>query len=88
VYNWIHSYEKTGLQSFAIKNGRGRKAVMDELSEEQVEIVRTKVASNPQSLRNVCAELSSEFGLNITKISLKNFLKKNSATVITESVSG
>jgi transposase len=75
VYEWIHAFEKEGFLSFYIKNGRGRKATMVDITPEQKETIRLAVDKNPQSLRSVAAKLSRELGISITKPKLKVYIK-------------
>jgi transposase len=75
VHKRIHAYNRSGFLSFYVAKGRGLKGTMDNLSKEQVQNILKKVEDNPQSLRTIAANLTVEFGLDITKSKLKAFLK-------------
>jgi transposase len=77
IYAWLHRYESFGIMGLSIYSGRGVKSKMDDLSESQIKEIRTSIENNPQSLRSVSAQLSKEFGFDITKIMLKRYIKKN-----------
>jgi transposase len=77
IYTWIHRYESFGIMGLSIYSGRGVKSKMNDLSEPQINEIKASIENNPQSLRSVSAQLSKEFGFEITKIMLKRYLKKN-----------
>jgi transposase len=77
IYTWIHRYKTFGIMGLSIYSGRGVKSKMDDLSEPQINKIKASIENNPQSLRIVSAQLSTEFGFEITKIMLKRYLKKN-----------
>lgn len=67
-----------------IKEGRGIKAPLDSLKENQIAFIKKEIKKNYQNLNSVCTILSKEFGFEITKWMLIRFIKKNSITVGTE----
>lgn len=77
IRNWFNEFEKEGIEELVIKPGRGIKAVLDNLKAPEIEIIKTEVRKNYQSLNTVCAILSEKFGFEVTKWMLKRFLKKN-----------
>lgn len=81
IYTWINRYKNEGYLGLTIRSGRGVKAVLEELTEEQISIVREEIQHNPQSLQQVVQVLSKKFGLSITKAMLKKYLKKNCITL-------
>jgi transposase len=76
VYEWLRRYKSQGFLGLKIVSGRGLKARMDDLSEPQIDDIRTEVKRNPQGLREVSAVLSEKFGFEVTKSMLKKYLKK------------
>ena len=66
-----------GIEGLATKQGRGRKSKLVDLLPEQVDSIIKNVRLNPQSLREVAAVLSEEFGFLITKSMIKQYIKKN-----------
>jgi transposase len=80
IYTWVESYENKGFIGLFIIAGRGLKGVMDNLTPDQVKMIKAEISQNPQSLREVTAILSTKLGFQITKKQLKAYLKKNSST--------
>lgn len=79
IRNWFNSFEKFGLENLVIRSGRGIKAALDSLTEEQIKFVKAELGQSYQNLKKVCTKLSKEFGFQVTKNMLKRYLKKNSA---------
>ena len=77
IYIWIHNYIAYGFLSLKIQSGRGIKAVLKDLAQEQIETIKDEIRQNPQNLRDVASVLSEKFGFTITKPMLKKYLKKN-----------
>lgn len=77
IYDWLHRYEKDGFLGLKIKDGRGLKAPLKSLTQEQVDDIKEQVKLNPQSLREVATLLSGRFGFPVTKSTLKTYLKKS-----------
>lgn len=76
IYDWLHRYKEDGFLGLKIKAGRGLKAPLKNLTQEQIEDIKEQVKLNPQSLRDVATLLSGKFGFMISKSTLKNYLKK------------
>ena len=76
IYTWIHNYAEQGFLGLKIQPGRGIKAILVDLAEEQIAIIKHEISQNPQSLREVAHVLSEKFGFTITKAMLKKYLKK------------
>ena len=76
IRNWINDYESEGLPSLSMSPGRGMKAVLDSISEEQIELVKEQIKNNPQNMVQVSAQLSKMLGFQVTKWMLKRFVKK------------
>jgi transposase len=82
IYTWIHNYEKLGIDSLNIASGRGIKAKLDTLSEDNIKLLKEAIALHPQNLKGVINELSEKFNIDLTIHKLKRYLKKNSNIVI------
>lgn len=81
IRNWFDSFEENGIEKLVIKEGRGIKAPLDNLTENQIIFVKKEIKKNYQNLNSVCAILSSKFNFEVTKWMLKRFIKKNLITV-------
>ena len=77
IYTWIHRYAEHGFLGLKIQSGRGIKAVLVDLVQEQIDIIKHEISQNPQNLRDVSSVLSEKFGFTITRPMLKKYLKKN-----------
>ena len=77
IYDWLHRYEQDGFLGLKIKPGRGLKPPLLDLTPEQVVVIEKEIKQNPQSLREVAALLSVQFGFTLTKPALRNYIKKN-----------
>lgn len=78
IYTWFNRWEEHGITGLMILKGRGVKAKLDELIEQQLEQVKQVIDSDPRSLRNICRNLSELLGYKVTKNMLKRWIKKNS----------
>jgi transposase len=76
IYSWIHNYEQFGIERLNIATGRGIKAKLDNLSEDNIKLLKEKIALHPQNLKGVIDELSEKFGIDLTIHKLKRYLKK------------
>lgn len=76
IYSWYHNYKKDGLAVLSIREGRGVKAILDTVSIETTEIIKTEVALHPQNIKGVVASLSGKINIDLTPYQLKRFLKK------------
>ena len=88
IHDWLHRYEQDGFLGLKIKAGRGLNPPLQDLTPAQVADIQEQVKENPQSLREVAAQLSTTFGFTITKSALKNYVKKNASTPGTDYVTG
>jgi transposase len=83
IYTWMNRWDTMGIVGLMILPGRGLKAKLDDLltektteSAETLELIKKKVAANPQKLEEVALELSTELTLEITYGQLKRFIKE------------
>ncbi len=77
IYTWFDRWDQMGIVGLMISPGRGIKAKLDNLDGQQREQIKDALRLNPQSLKQVCEELSEILGFEITKNMLKRFIKKN-----------
>ena len=78
IYTWFNDWEAHGISGLIMGKGRGVKAKLDQLCEQQVQTLKEAVGDNPQNLHAVGENLTEKFGFTVTKNMLKRFLKKNS----------
>lgn len=76
VYLWYKAWESEGIKGLELKPGRGRKPKLKE-DPNQVKRIKTLVENDPQNLKNVVNQIKKEFGIDLSKKTLKRFLKKN-----------
>lgn len=76
IYTWYHNYKKYGLPVLDIRDGRGIKAILDTVSAETIEIIKSEVALHPQNIKGVVASLRGKINIDLTTYQLKRFLKK------------
>ena len=78
VHNWVHRYQRQGLEGLATKPGRGRKAI---LQEDDLESVRAAVAEHRQRLSVARAELEQTLNKSFCAMTLRRFVKKTVASI-------
>jgi transposase len=88
IYTWLHNYEQYGIESLKIAAGRGIKAKLDTLSEDNIQLLKEQIALHPQNLKGIIDELSEKFDITLTVHKLKRYLKKSSNIVIEDSENG
>ncbi len=81
IYTWFDNWEAHGISGLIMAKGRGVKAKLDQLCEQQEHTLKEAVGNNPQNLHTVGEDLTEKFGFTVTKNMLKRFLKKNSITL-------
>lgn len=81
IYTWFDRWEEMGIAGLMILPGRGIKAPLDNVDDQQVKQIRKTIKLNPQNLHQVCEEISQILGFKVTKNMLKRFIKKNLVTV-------
>lgn len=75
VYSWYKLWESEGIKGLELKPGRGRKPKLNE--DSQMKRIKTLVDNDPQNLKNVVTQIKEEFDVDLSKRTLKRFLKKN-----------
>ena len=72
---WLKLWEKDGIDGLALKPGRGRKPKLKTSNSEHTEIVKTLIENEPKNLTRVTAQIAGELGIEVSKKTLKRFLK-------------
>jgi transposase len=75
VYSWFDRWEKKGLSGLMNKPGRGRKAILSLQNSTHVKSVKSAVGKNPQSVKQVVAELETALDTEMSTDTVKRFLK-------------
>ena len=75
VYAWLKQWQSKGIKGLELKPGRGRPCKLKLEDEQHVKTVKTLVGNEPKNLNRVVAQLKSELGLDLSKKTLKRFLK-------------
>lgn len=87
VLNWFNLWEKEGLEGLKLKEGRGRKPKLKTDDFEHVAIVKKLISNENQNLTKVRGQVITELGIEVSKKTLKRFLKNlNTAGNDSESV--
>jgi len=77
IYNWFTAWEDRKLLGLYNSSGRGRKP---KLSEEQQLEVKKLVKESPKSLKTVQSKIKQEWGIEISKDTIKRIVKKRKMT--------
>jgi len=75
VYAWFDRWQKHGLVGLMNRPGRGRKAILSLQNSKHVKSVKTAVGKNPQSVKQVVAELETALDTEMSTDTVKRFLK-------------
>jgi len=73
VNNWVKRYKEFGLKGLNIRPGRGKKFLIDKLSDESS--VLEAVKRHRQKVATAKAEWSASSGKDVSLITFKRFLK-------------
>lgn len=73
IYNWFTAWEDRKLLGLYDSSGRGRKP---KLSEDQQLEVKKLVKESPKSLKTVQSKIKQEWGVEISKDTIKRIVKK------------
>lgn len=76
VYAWLDRWEESGISGLDIRRGRGRKAKLDNLNDEQEALIAAAVSEDSQSLSKVAKEIGTQLGFTVSKCMLTYYLKK------------
>jgi transposase len=75
VYAWLKKWQTDGIEGLKHKPGQGRPAKLKLDDEKHVKTVKILVENEPKNLNRVVGQLKSELGLDLSKKTLKRFLK-------------
>ena len=76
IYNWFNRWESEGLEGLKIRPGRGRKRKLDFDNSNHVKQVKQSLNKENRNLNQLKIDLESSLGLEISKVTLRRFLKK------------
>lgn len=75
VLKWFILWEKKGIEGLKLKTGRGRKLKLKPDNAEHVKVVKTLIKNENQNLTKVRAQVADQLGIELSKKTLKRFLK-------------
>lgn len=75
IYKWLKKWESQGIVGLELKPGRGRPPKLNLKDQKQVKKIKTLVENEPKNLNRVVGQLQSELGIDLSKKTLKRFLK-------------
>jgi transposase len=75
VYSWFNAWESQGIKGLELKPGQGRKPKLKEDNPHQVKVVKVLIENEPKNLNRVIVQIKSNLGINLSKKTLKRFLK-------------
>ena len=75
IYKWFGLWETSGVKGLELKPGRGRKPKLEKQNTRHVETIKTLVENEPKNLTRVVGQVQSELGIDLSKRTLKRFLK-------------
>lgn len=77
VNGWVKRYRAEGIGGLRIKQGRGRRAILDDQAD--LERVRAAVQNHRQKISLARAELEVSLGKEFSAVTLRRFLKNIAA---------
>ena len=75
IYRWMDKWENEGIAGLVDKKGRGRKPILTTEKKEHVQTVEQAIEKSPKNLNKVLVEIKEELGVDLSKLTLKRFLK-------------
>lgn len=75
VREWHKQWEQHGLEGLKLKPGRGRKSKLSLEDNQHVQMVKTLIKNKPKNLTRVTAQIEDQLGIEVSKKTLKRFLK-------------
>jgi transposase len=76
IYNWFNRWESEGLSGLEIRSGRGRKRKLDFDNSDHVKLVQQSLRLENRNLKQLQNDLESKLGLELSRSSLRRFLKR------------
>lgn len=87
VSSWFNAWESEGIKGLKLKPGQGRKPKLNRSDKDQVKAIKVLIENEPKNLKQVVVQIKSDFGIDLSKKTLKRFLK-NLNIVGNDSVNG
>ena len=75
IYRWMDKWENEGIAGLVDKKGRGRNPILTTAKKDRVQTVEQAIEKSPKNLNKVLAEIKEELGVDLSKLTLKRFLK-------------
>ena len=75
IYRWMDNWESGGIEALAEKKGRGRKPILKLDKKDHVSKVEQAIEKSPKNLNKALAEIKEELDVDLSKLTLKRFLK-------------
>lgn len=75
ILKWFRLWEQKGIKGLELQPGRGRKPKLNSEDDKQVEVVKTLIENEPKNLFKVTAHIKEELDIDLSKKTLKRFLK-------------
>lgn len=75
IYRWMDKWESGGIDALADKEGRGRKPILKLDKQDHVSKVEKAIEKSPKNLNKVLAQIKEELDVDLSKLTLKRFLK-------------
>ncbi len=77
IYNWMNDWEERRLLGLYNRKGRGRKAIFNEGQKQKI---KEWVKLYPKDLKKVLNEIQEEWGITVSKDTIKRVLRSMSMT--------
>lgn len=75
IYTWFDNYESQGFMGLMTLKGQGRKSFINVNDSNQTSKI-TEWVDKGESIKDVANLFNKEFELNVSKSTIKNFIKK------------
>ena len=75
VRTWLKQWEQHGQDGLKLKPGRGRPLKLNPQADQHVKTIKALVKNEPKNLRRVTAQIEDQLGVEVSKKTLKRFLK-------------
>lgn len=76
IYIWFNRWESEGIDGLNIRSGRGRKRKLDFDNADHVKQAKKSLKKENRNLNQLKNDLEDQLGLEISKSSLRRFLKR------------
>lgn len=75
IYSWFDRWGSGGIAALMNKSGRGRKPILSLQNPEHIKSVKAAAGKNPQSVKQIVAELETVLDEKMSPDTVKRFLK-------------